>query len=365
MEETMNFSNSSKDKYNTCAKMYKLHYIDKIRPTTTSSSLVFGGAVDLGLNELLLNTGKDAYETFIKNWTTVEINKVPTYLQTSPDIVYTTKDFDVSLLTQDDYKEISLLIDSGKIENYNFGELAAIKSDKRQGWNALTEEQKKCFNVYNWYSLKNKAKLFIEAYKEEVIPKLKKVVKVQHPINLSNGEDSIVGFIDIVAEVNGYEGNVILDNKTASKAYKDDSVRTSQQLALYTYATEEELNAKYAGYVVMDKDIKKVWTHKCKTCGFESNTTHKSCSALSGKKRCGGELESTYIHKANIQFIVDEIPLQFKEKIIEEFDGLVTTIKHDQNFEPNLNNCRFQFGAPCVYYNLCHSDSIEGLVKNE
>jgi hypothetical protein len=61
-------SYSAYKKYTTCPKMYEYHYNQKLRPTGTSSSLLFGSAMDEALNALLLNTG-DPHETFKENFT--------------------------------------------------------------------------------------------------------------------------------------------------------------------------------------------------------------------------------------------------------------------------------------------------------
>lgn len=359
----MKLSHSACQKYLACPRMYKLHYIDKLRPNYSSSALLFGDAIDKAINELLLKTGNDPYEVFIKHWTQAQINKVDTFLPTATNIIYANKDFDASLLTQEDYAEVDRRVKSGEVKTFVYEDLA--KKKKNMSWDKMSEDEKKYYNLMNWLVMKNKAKYFIDAYEKQVIPKIKKVHKIQHPISISNGEDEVTGFIDIVAEIEDYEGLVIIDNKTSSREYDWDAVQKSPQLALYQYAAEE-FNSQYAGFVVMIKNLEKNKVKICTKCGNDgSKSRAKTCDAEVGTTRCHGEWKETTKPEAKIQIIINKIDTQFKELVIENFDEVTKAVKAEV-FPMNLERCYDHFGGSCDYVKYCRSNKcMVGLSKKE
>ena len=123
----MKISHSAVNKHSQCAKMYEYHYIRKIRPNWTSSALIFGDALDKALNELVMKTENDPYETFLKTWTNSLINKEPTYLPTASKLLYANKDYEPSLLTPEDYEDITARIAKGEIQEHNFSEIVSKK----------------------------------------------------------------------------------------------------------------------------------------------------------------------------------------------------------------------------------------------
>ena len=184
----MKISHSAKEKYETCPRMYKLHYVDKIRPEKTTSSLVFGGAFDAAINELLKPTGLDPVQIFLDKWTTTNINGENVYVPTFEKMVYTKKDFDIDLLTHLDYEEIDQRIESGEITWFDYS-----KIDTK----TATSDGIRFYNLLNWYSLKRKGLAFIDAYKTQVLPKLT-VIDIQREIIADNGAgDQLTGFIDL------------------------------------------------------------------------------------------------------------------------------------------------------------------------
>ncbi len=98
---------SSLNRYGTCGQSYKFHYLDKLRPTVSSANLFLGSALDVGLNSLLLNDGKDPYEVFSKAWHHGFINKKPVEIKDSLQVVYAKTDFDDEILTPNDLLEIN------------------------------------------------------------------------------------------------------------------------------------------------------------------------------------------------------------------------------------------------------------------
>lgn len=350
-------SHSALSRYQTCAKSYYWHYKQRIRPTTTSSALLFGDSLDKAINCLLLKEG-DAYARFIEAFTYAEINKVKEYLPTSEKLVYANADFDADLLNETHYKTVNDAFAGG--EDHLEWQIIADKK-KSVGFDGLTLNEKRYFNYVNWICLTEKAKYLIEAYKKQVIPKIIKVISVQEQINLDNGEgDGVVGFVDLIAEIEGH-GVVILDNKTSSRPYDYDAVLKSVQLGTYTYALSPKYNTNKAGFIVMKKALSK--KKKCSICNANGDGSRaRTCDAVVDNKRCAGEWVKT--PKAEIQILIDVIPENTQNIIVENIDELNKCIKAEL-FPRNMEKCENWYGNRCPYSDLCFKNSMKGLIKAE
>lgn len=359
-------SHSAKDKYLTCGELYRLHYIQKIRPTAYSAALVFGNALDVALNELVMPTGKVAEDVFEAEFIESKIASTVVFIPTYTQLVYSNSNFDVEVLVPDDYEKVHQLIDQGEIQveqlqttEAQLEFYKAIKK-KKQDKQELSEDEKKYYNLFNWLSLYRKGLLMIQAYRTNILPLLTKVVASQERINLYNEDGDIVrGVVDLVAEVEGH-GVVILDNKTSAMRYENDSVAESDQLALYVHTLEEKYKTNKAGFIVLQKQIKKNRVKICKTCGHSGDRA-KTCDAVVEGKRCHGEWDETITPEVKTQFIIDTISKQRQEEVINNMDLVNEMIKSGE-FEKNFSSCDNQYGAPCVYYNLCHNNSMKDLV---
>lgn len=355
MSITNKLSYSQVSRYTMCGESYRLYYIERIRPKVTTGALLFGSALDQGINILL--EGKDsAEETFVKGFTEAKVLGEIQYIPTSTSVVYSNSDFDADLLTKDDEKELAALCVAPWRDRYD---VLKVKKSKT-GFDSFTEEEKKFYNYANWLSLLRKGLLMLRDYKAKVIPKLGKVHAIQKEIALSNGSDSVTGWIDFIAD---YEGKkVIFDNKTSSLVYEEDAVLTSPQLSLYTHS---EGSTKYAGYIVLNKIVKKNRVKICSVCGHDgSGRQHKTCNAVVEGVRCGGEWTETLSPEINIQILVDEIPARTEEIVIENMDKANDGIKAKQ-FTRNFNMCDNWYGGACVYKKHCFKCSMDGLVKVE
>lgn len=168
-----------------------------------------------------------------------------------------------------------------------------------------------------WFSLFRKGQQFIEAFHNEVLPLVKNVVSIQEKVELKNEHgDKIIGFLDCVLEME--DGNIyIVDNKTSSKSYSQKMIDESQQLNLYSFIKKIPKIA----YIVMRKD-------------FNSKGILRPIQVLKG--HCNNDLQ---------------------HEILFKFDEVLEQIK-SSNFEPTKDkkNCKFQFGKPCIYYDICHNN---------
>lgn len=271
-------SHSAVQKYNSCSLCYKLHYIDNIRLKKQKSPLLFGSALDAGLNELLLtkdlSKAMDMFQAKFQEFHNHEV----TYLKS---------DLDVELV------------------NY-------MDSAVRVGMEP--------------WSLFFKGSLFIQAYYKEVLPKIKKVIAVQEPISIKNEEgDEITGFLDLVVE---WEDSKIylLDNKSSSYKYEEDSARKNDQLPLYYYATKNKYKLDGIGYIVLNKKINKNTVKKCTKCGTLNTSSHKTCPNIpvdptrNIQFRCNGEFEVTINPTVDIQYVFNTVEESDVQRVIDLFD---------------------------------------------
>lgn len=358
-------SHSQVNRFSMCPKSYYFHYIEKLRPITTTGALLFGSALDAALNSVLL--GKtDAEAVFEQSFTHQKINDVETYLPTSEFIIYANNDMDIDLLTEEDFISIEKKVEENAIQrcdNYISTYQTLKKKKSEKGFDSLSLNEKRTMNLLNWLSMRRKGFLMLKAYAKKVMPRFNTVHEVQLSINLENGSgDSVIGFVDLVADVKGH-GTVILDNKTASRAYESDSVRTSAQLSLYLHALQDKYPTRKAGYIVLNKQLIKNRVKICSKCGNDgSGARHKTCDAMVGGERCHGSWKETIAPEVDVQFIIDTIPERVENLVIENIDATNQAIKHGV-FVRNLNNCQNWFGGNCPYFDVCYKGKETNLCR--
>lgn len=226
---SIQLSYSAAQKYLMSPRSYYLHYIARLRPKDLSSALFFGNAIDVGVNHMLQAKmdGKEiildvAKEIFSAAWSVGEINGKTVDLSQPGIIKYSKADFDFSILTPEDHIKIE-----------------TTAKDP------------------SWVSLRRKGFMIIEAYLEQIIPRIKEVKFVQKDIKLDNESgDSFIGYVDFCAV---WDDNrvILFDNKTTSIKYAEDSAATSEQLATYFEATKDELKVDAVGFITLPKKIRK------------------------------------------------------------------------------------------------------------
>jgi rubrerythrin len=359
-------SHSGRGKFDHCGEMYNLHYIQKIRPAGTTSSLLFGSAIDKAAEHYLLGAERSQAEfTFIETWQKQEINGTLTNLQNHSTFEFHPNDFDHELLLESDnelilegtvYETVSALVEAG--------------------------ENKERIHLANWFSLYRKGLIIINSFMNWVDEKVEEVLDVQCEIELEdeNG-DEITGKADFVLKMKGYDVPVLVDLKTAARYYERDSVKKSEQLATYFFYLK---NTKYpemkrCAYLVLSKQIKKNRVKTCKKCGAVTEGREAKCAAetegeiiLKGKnkgkpkkERCNGEFDVVINPEANIQFIHDEISEKMIEDTMAKFADAISRI-NSGDLEPNYEGCDSYYGRRCPYYNYCHNDrDMTGLIKKE
>lgn len=335
----MKISHSAVSEYIECSEKYRLNRIEKIRSVTTASTLVWGGAIDEGLNELL-KTKMDPpellatpFKAYMTKWEKAEINGVIQDLKFCNLVEYSKKDLDLALFTASDYEQVK---DAYPDQDPQLFALHIENKRLSHPWWTyanMEPEDKRAYNFLCWLSLARKAQYIFDAYQNEVLPLIKRVTAIQREVSLTNDEgDSVTGFIDFICEMQ--DGSVrIMDNKTTSdfKYYKEDSVRTSGQLALYGFCED----IPKAGFVAILKEIK-----------------------ADGRKK--GSKPTV-----KIKIRLDDIDPQFQQDTLHKFNITNRSIKaqvFQKLADPSL--CVF-YGKKCPYAKFCWENSMEGLVKKE
>lgn len=378
----LTLSHSQVNKYSACSKKYEWHYIHKYREKVMSAALLFGSALDNTINEVLTDFKEgnlkppSIYKSrFDAHWLKQKINKVEHELPECTLIAYAKSDFDKDLLTEYDfnalYDRLKQLLPNEPLDPNNkektvlnaFGKLNGIKS--HLGLETMDQNSARFINLVNYTVLSNKGHLMITAYMKEVIPKLQEVIAVQKTIDLKNGEgDSVFGITDCIVKLKGDIKPRVMDLKTSSVRYEDDSASNSPQLAVYTYALAEEIDySTYTGYIVLNKNIKKNKTKKCSICKFipDSGSKYKTCNNEINGKRCNGEWIETLQPEAECYIVTGEITPYYQEQIVENYDAVLRAIKN-KVFIKNVNACN-DFGRKCEFYSKCFQGKEGNLIQ--
>ncbi len=339
--------------YNTCGRKYYLSYVERWREKKKNSALFFGSAFDVAIGVLLkTNSMEAAKASFDKEWTHVNINKnTNVYLPDCLNILYSTRDLDLDLITDEDRKFLN-----AKHEELQCPPIDIILSDKKAG-RELTKSEQKYLHLYSWCSLRRKGHLMLEAHVRYVRPHIQDVIAIQERITLNNGEDTLSGYIDAIVLWGEERRKTILDYKTSSVKYKDNAISEGSQLTIYSHAT----SIPTVGYVVFLKTIKKTKHKVCTLCARETTNRSKTCEAVLEGKRCGGTYNETIIPEAECQILIEDITPTNEDKVLDDIESVNTKI-HASDFSPNFNSCRMPWGD-CPYMKVCHENSYEDVEK--
>lgn len=383
---SIRLSHSGRAKYLQCGHSFKLHYLEKYRPVTLSSALAFGSAVDEALN-WMLGAAKGnsaalemAIQVFNQKWEQGQNSARETVdMPLNPDLKYSRYDFDSDLLEKSDWREIF------KYDGKYFETKTRVDEEMKAGkeWLDIDLEIRSVLNYANWLCLQKKGRLLLTAYYNEILPQIKDVLAVQMNVELDDGAGNILnGVIDAVVRLHD-DRIIVLDNKTSSQEYAEDSVAGSEQLATY-YAilnifNEDpehawKHNVDGAGYAVMSKKLIKDVTKVCKSCGHTATGAHKKCDNIidismtgpgTGKDvRCNGEWNKTVKFDVKTQFITGNISEEYATGVLENASTVKACIELGL-FPKNFSACQSMFGSPCPYILKCHSGSNKGLIKLE
>lgn len=318
-------SHSGKLKYLTCGDLYKKHYIEGYRPRVISSALLYGSAIDKALEDLH-NTGLVPHDTLIDQ-------------------------FD-NMLNRTDIRFF-------KIDCNGDTELEA----RLKRFDSDPEGEKMITNNLIVEALRWKALIHIDQYIADILPRIRKVHSLQGEIEHVRDNYTINGKLDI--DIVWDDGlRYTADFKTSSAPYKDDSVETSQQLAIYDSAHGKNGRGMYIVF------LKKVSFHNiCRQCKTKSlNNRAKSCQQIvdakgGGIRRCKGDFFKVPFVPP-IQIVTGKISDSFITEVVHSFDSAAEGIRKGV-FVKNLNACENQYGRRCDMYELCKNNDSKDVIKLE
>lgn len=371
-------SHSAIDKYKTCPRMYFYHYLERIRENKLGSALYFGSALDEAINELLKTKLKnppenirDPKEVFVDHMVRTTFNGNEIEIPFSLDVRYSTADYDPDLIDSGAEEQLVDYLKENGYENTNPFEIMENiqKYIKVHGFVELDETDQIFYNFACWLSLGQKGLMMIEAYENELLPKIKEVTGIQTKVELPNDlGDEIIGYIDFTGYLVDEDDEYACDNKSSSRKYKEDSVKESQQLTIYS----EFKDLQKAAYFVLNKKVRKTNEKTCQKCGHITTGREKLCAQpidsakkATGKNRCNGEFEIEVIMSIDTQIVKDLVSEEQKDLTFESIHDILDNIKCENFSKIEKEKC-FHFGRKCPYYERCYGkdpESLKGLVK--
>lgn len=359
-------SHSQVNKYSECGKAYELHYKKKWRVKEQSAALLFGTAIDKACENYLHNKDAvEAHEVFIQFWGEQELNGKSTKLHNCTEIIYSNNDLDLELLNESDYDTI--------IKTHSVKDVLATIDDILQrkdqvGFKKLSENDKQILNLVNWLSMCKKGRLMLSSAINWIDENVVETLGTQVKVDLENEEgDGVLGFADLVARVKGHDKPIVLDFKTSARAYEENAVVTSPQLALYVFSLKHKYqDTNTAGFVVFQKNIRKNKEKTCSVCGHDgSGGRHKKCDNLVKGARCNGEWIEKINPEAVVQVLIDDVDEFFQQQVVENYNQINRGIKAEV-YPRNWKSCiQYNGTVICPYYSYCHQNKINDIIIPE
>lgn len=359
-------SYSQNSTYIQCPKFWEFNYIKKYKSKVEGASAHFGSAVDDSISDMLRGKSNNEYmKTFYDRM--VEGNsfgkKVKVY--DNENIVYSNNDFDKDILKDEDLKKL----DQFKTE-LNFKQVDSIQlfkdilKKKKNPFKPLSKNEWVFFNRASWLSLIRKGELLIDLFNKEVYPKITKVHCIQKYSNYRNPitGDYIMGVVDMIVELEGYDKPIIIDLKTSAREYTKDKLELTDQLLMYLAMEGSNYNTNLVGYIVLPKNINKIIKSNCSVCNFKKNGKHKTCNNVNNKIRCNGSWNEKVLVKPNYQLLIEEkSDAQVNNMLIDCMN--LTKAMSNKIIYKNKDKCYNWFGSKCPYFEACHNNDYSGLIK--
>ncbi len=366
-KDSVRISYSAVRDFKACPQKY--YNGRKYRSKTMTSAFPFGKAVEKGVDLLIMGkTLEEAHAEFEKHWEFQDFgSKFQEDVYDNPLTEYYQSDLDTNLFNDADWEQIDdwaeEIYEEGAVGKEELdGCVKDIKSKKR-----LSKIDQKFYNRAAWLACMVRGYLMIEAFRDQILPEIEEIIEIdgkvalQQKVSMKNEDgDEIVGYPDYVVRIKGVEKPVILDLKTASTAYVDHAIKTSDQLKTYAAALHEVLGDVAVGYAVL---IKRIGIDKrCDKCNhLRESGVAKNC------KKCKGGKYKKHDFNAKTQLLIQEFDFDELEDTLEEYMNIALAIKHKVNFK-NPTNCH-AYGRVCEYYQACWGkqklEDLENLKKRE
>jgi len=288
----MKVSHTQKELYNVSPRAWYNKYVLKYKEEVMGSALFLGTIIEKSIDALLIDgvTLVEAQDLFENNYQKYEINGKLEELKSSNKVRFFKSDFQENAHTKE---ELEFLAD----KPHNF----------------------RC-----WASRIKSGKLMIQEFHDNVLPNIKKTIDAQVYVSIDNGSgDQIIGYADYIVE--WIDGRIlVLDLKTSASPYSKDAVLTMEkgsQTALYYSTLKDKYNLDGAGFVVLEKKIRKK----------EPQTRS--------------------------QILIDVPSEELIQETLDEFDEMLYNIKQAY-FPCKAPDCN-RFGQECCYNKFCTSGGVD------
>lgn len=364
-------SYSQNSTYSMCPMHWYKLYREKVKSPLEGASLYFGSAIDAGVMSML-EGNKDYLGVFNREWRQQFNFGKKTQVFDSDNISYGYADFDKDLLESDDYDKINKWLSelgftkSGEIKSEEdiLNIFSSAVKDKKNPYKSISKMELKLFNRMSWLSLGRKGEILLKSFEEQFLPRITKVVSTQTRADIKDGVtgDAIIGYIDMVLEIEGYDKPIIFDLKTAARPYTQEQIDLTAQLTLYAAMESEKHNTDLVGYVILCKQIKKEEEYICKKCGNKREGRHKTCEKMIDGTRCNGEWDKNKKLVPEVQVLIKRKTRDEIDNLLADYSNIIHAMKNEIVYK-NTDRCSNWYGSPCQYYNACHNGDYTGLVK--
>lgn len=367
-------SYSQNNTFIQCSKAWYWQYIEGYYSDIEGSSLYFGTAIDRAVSDMLENN-PDWLKTFHNTWEYQAKDGKGARLFDHPNITYSHKDFDADLLQPQDYleldkwaKELKLIAQSTTPTNQQLVDLFKTCSKaKSNPYIKITDEQFKYFNRCSWIGLKRKGEILLKSFDEQVRPKITKVVSTQKRAEIEDPAtgDKIVGYVDMILELQGYDKPIIFDLKTSAQPYEQHQLDVSPQLTLYAAMEAKKHNTNLVGYIVLQKNVAKDNVAHCDKCNIQKNTRHITCNATPvGNIRCNGNWVETIVLSPEVQIMIAEKSQEQIDDLLLDYGNIILAMKNQVVYK-NIDKCNNWYGSLCPFKGLCHGGDTSNLKKKQ
>jgi hypothetical protein len=328
--------------------------------------LFFGTAIDSAVEEALKGD-KNFKEVFLSKWNKAGMYGKFVQVYDNDDITYSYNDFDKYIFTAEDTD-----LATGWINELNLSHCGVSPAEvythiaklKKNPYKKATIAEQKYFNRVSWLSLKRKGLLLLEAFETQFLPKVTKVLSTQKSASLSDPTtgDSIVGYIDMVVELEGIEKPVIIDLKTAARPYTEEHLDNSEQLGLYYAMESRNYDTNLVGFLVLCKQIPKEESSYCQDCGYVKDGRHRTCNNAVAGARCGGDWITKKTPKPEVQLLIQAKTDEEIQLVLDDAANIIESMKQGIVYR-NLDVCTNWYGGLCPFYEACHKGDFSRVEK--
>lgn len=353
-----------------CPKHWHWKYREKLDPAMQGASLSFGTAIDNAVMSMLKGE-KDYLIKFKELWHTAKIKNNKTeeikefQIFDNIEIVYSYSDFDGEVLQSEDLVKMSTWIEELGIKydkNEPIQTYKQIVKKRKSEYVNPTGNEIRYFGRCSWLSLLRKGEILIDSFYKQFYPKIKSVISVQRfgVLEDSHTGDGLMGALDFVVELEGYDKPIIFDLKTSSRMYTKDNIDLSEQLSIYMALFADKFNTDLVGYVVLVKNINKTKVSTCVSCGNIKNSAHRNCNNILSSGRCKGEWKEENKIDPQVQVMVRKKTKEEVNAVLRDSGNIIEAMKLNIIYR-DLSKCNNWYGNKCPYFDACHKGDITGL----